>query len=88
MPGDADILIIETPLDKVFLAPSDNGENLNGEKVEINGYPAIYSPGGLMNHAITWQTNQLKITIGVVSSQAYGATFTREQILKIAESLK
>jgi hypothetical protein len=87
--GIADITIIETPINKVNLAPGDNGGSIKGEEVDINGYNGTYFSDSPYNHVLTWQVGYLKITLSVYSSELwYGATFTKDQILEIARSMK
>jgi Domain of unknown function (DUF4367) len=87
--GTANILIIETPLDKVSMAPSENGEELKGETVDINGNPGVYFSNDPYTHALTWESGNVKITLWVYSSDiGYGGSFTKDQILEIGRSLK
>ncbi|OGN75730.1 MAG: hypothetical protein A2X25_02900 [Chloroflexi bacterium GWB2_49_20] len=88
-PGAASILIIETPLDKLSLAPGVIGEELKGETVNINGYPGTYFSDNPYDHWLTWRTSSLKITLMVYSTkELYGGSFTKEQILEMGKSMK
>jgi hypothetical protein len=87
--GIAQVLIIETPLDKVSLAPGDNGAELKGEAVDINGSPGVYFSDSPHNHSLTWQVGEIQVTMWVYSSEIwFSATFTQEQILEIARSIR
>jgi hypothetical protein len=86
--GFTAMLIDETPLNKVFLDPADNGEEIKGEKVDVNGGPGIYFSDGKYNHVLTWQSTNLKITLSIYSSEGYGGGFTKDQILAIGRSMK
>lgn len=88
MRGNAEMVIVETPLDKVNLAPGENGEELKGETVVIKDYPGIFFSSDPGNHILSWRTDTLKITLSVRSNQYYGAQFTKEQILEIARSMQ
>jgi hypothetical protein len=75
------MVIVETPLDKVSL---DSGikdwKKFEGEKVDVNGYPAIYFGDG-SGGGLNWDTADLHITLQVDNA-------TREQILEIGRSMK
>jgi hypothetical protein len=75
------MVIVETPLDKVAL---DSGikdwKKFEGEKVDVNGYPAIYFGDG-SGGGLNWDTADLHITLQVDNA-------TREQILEIGRSMK
>jgi hypothetical protein len=87
--GVASISIVETPLDKVSLAPDVNGEEIEGEAVDINGNPGIYFSNDPYSHALTWKSGEIEITMWVYSSEIwYGGSFTKEQILEIGRSVK
>lgn len=87
--GTATVFIIETPLEYVSLAPGDNGEMVEGEAVEINGNPGIYFSADPYAHILTWESGELKITMWVYSSEEwYGGSFSKDQVLEIARSMK
>ena len=87
--ASAGISIVETPLDKVSLTPEENGENLKGDNVDINRNAAIFSSNNnQLTNIVTWEAGELRITLTVWSSSGYGGTFTKDQILEIARSMK
>jgi hypothetical protein len=87
--GIARIMIVQTPIDKVYLAPGDNGELLEGESVDINGNAGIYFSTDPYSHSLTWKSGEIKITLLVYSSEIwYGGSFTKDQIFEIAKSMQ
>lgn len=75
------MVIVETPLDKVSLNPGiKDWKKFEGEKVDVNGYPAIYF-GDASGGGLNWDTADLHITL----SADIG---TREQMLEIGRSMK
>lgn len=87
--GAARIMIVETPIEKVFLNPTENEKEITGENVEINGQSGIYVSNSGFYHILTWQHEKLRITLSVYSSDLwYGGIFTKEQVLEIARSMQ
>lgn len=87
--GIASVLIFETPINKVSLAPGDNGGEIKGEAVDVNGNPGVYFSDNPYSHVLTWQAGGIKITLWVYSSEIwYGGSFTKDQILEIGRSVK
>jgi hypothetical protein len=87
--GIARIVILQTPIDKVHLAPGDNGEPLEGESVDINGNAGIYFSTDPYSHTLTWKSGEIRIKLLVYSSEIwYGGSFTKDQILEIAKSMQ
>ena len=75
------MVIVETPLDKVSLNLGiKDWKKFEGEKVDVNGYPAIYF-GDASGGGLNWDTADLHITL----SADIG---TREQMLEIGRSMK
>jgi len=85
--GVTEILIIETPLEKIRSTSPDHPNTREGEKVEVNGYPAVYLSGP-DNHSVNWQTDQLQVLLMVSTTPLNGARLTQEQVLEIAQSVR
>jgi hypothetical protein len=86
--GMTDVMIDETPIDKVYLDSGMNGEEIKGENVDINGNIGIYFSDSRYNHAVTWKSGSIKITLSVYSSEGFNSGFTKDQVLEIARSIK
>lgn len=75
------MVIVETPLDKVSLNPGiKDWKKFEGEKVDVNGYPAIYF-GDASGGGLNWDTADLHITLA-------GEIGTREQMVEVGRSMK
>ncbi len=88
LPGSAHLSIVEIPLEK--FATNSQGEELlvNGEEVDINGFSGQYTSSDAGNHWLTWRTEELEITLAIISSEHYGGDFTKSQVLEIARGIK
>jgi hypothetical protein len=87
-PGTTEILIVIRPLIEIAANPGEDW-SVEGESVDINGYPGFYSSGSPYNHAVSWEENGMRITISFYASEtAFGGGFTKDQVLEIARSLQ
>ena len=87
--GIGHVLVWETPIDKAYLTPELEESIVEGEEVEINGYPGQYYGIDPYSHAVIWYTNDLRIKIKVwVSDIWYGGSLTKEEILEIVNSVQ
>lgn len=84
-PMVAEVSIRQQPGDTLPMPPPEE----KFDTVEVHGNPAIYQSSGPFSHWLTWQENGKIITLAMVSSDLwYGGTFTREQVLEIARSMR
>ena len=84
-PGVAQISLWQSLLQN----PATTSNGFTGETVDINGQPGQYSSPDGFTHTIVWQSGNIEIRMAVTSSDLwYGGTFTMEQVLEIARSVK
>lgn len=84
-PGVAQISLWQSLIED----PAVTLNGFTGETFDINGQPGKYSSPDNFTHTIVWQSGDLEIRMVVTLSDLwYGGTFTKEQILEIARSVK
>lgn len=89
----ADLEIWQIPLDQYNSSSSDHWVYAIGEPVNINGQSGKFidhrdSNGKFYSGSVMWQTDKLVVILTISASDAYGGTFTRDQVLEIARSVK
>lgn len=86
------IILRQIPNDQFWLNSGETWDEFPGERVDINGQPGIYSThisNNNYSYDVIWQSDKLIIQLWIDTSELwYGATFTREQVLEIARSVK
>lgn len=84
-PGVAQISLWQSRLQ----IPPTASNGFIGETVDINGQPGQYSSPDSFNHTVVWQSGDMDIRLVIASSELwYSGTFTKEQVLEIARSVK
>lgn len=89
----ANLEIWQIPLDQYSYPDSSDSDNVTLEPVNINGHSGTL----FFNHegndkyilgSVKWQTDEWVFILTLHATDAYGGTFTREQVLEIARSVK
>ncbi|MHB1118896.1 MAG: hypothetical protein ACYC11_02420 [Bellilinea sp.] len=90
--GAVSIILRQIPNDQFWLNSGETWDEFPGERVDINGQPGIYDTqisNNTYSYHVIWQSDKLIIQLWIDTSELwYGATFTREQVLEIARSVK
>lgn len=87
--GEASITINEIPLENYTPLPADVEEMKGAGIVSIHGNQGKYLSQSAYSHLLTWQADGKNITLLVYSNEIlYGGSFTKDQILEIANSMR
>lgn len=86
--GAVSIILRQIPADQFWKNSGETWEEFSGKAVDVNGQPGDYQSSGENSYSLLWQNRNMVIVLDVVSTEWYGGTFTEEQILEIARSVK
>ncbi|MHB1384724.1 MAG: DUF4367 domain-containing protein [Bellilinea sp.] len=89
----ANLEIFQIPLDRYSYPDSSDSDNVTLEPVNINGHSGtlFFDHEGNDKYifgSVKWQTDEWVFILTLHATDAYGGTFTREQVLEIARSVK